>query len=144
MINIGLDPGVNTGVAVYDSHHKAFILIKTLSFWEAISLLMQYKDEHPDLHVVLEDPSANKPVFRKKFATQTNNDRMMDKISQNIGSNKRDAQLLSEFLINAEIPFTLVTPTKGKYNKETFEKLTRYNKITSQHGRDAAMLVWGR
>jgi len=144
MIYIGLDPGVNTGMAIWDPHKKIITYAKTLSFWDVIQKLMILKDEEPELHVVIENPAGNKPVFRTKFAGQTGNDRVMDKITQNIGSNKRDGQLLAEFCANANIPLTLVTPSKKKYTKETFEKLTRYTTLTSQHSRDAAMLVWGK
>lgn len=144
MIHIGLDPGQSTGVAIWDSSKKEFLTIRTCDFWDAISVLMDAKDRHIDLMVTLENPDANKPVFRGKFAAHVDNNRKMDKIAQNIGSNKRDGQLLAEFCANAEIPVVLVTPTKGKYTRETFEKLTKYTKPTSQHGRDAAMLVWGK
>jgi predicted glycosyltransferase involved in capsule biosynthesis len=93
----------------------------------------------------MEDPRKNKPTFVPKKMT-VYEQRIINKKSQNVGSNKRDAQLLEEFLKNKNIQHYLIRPSKKTMSKikvDMFEKITGYTERTSQHGRDAAMLVWG-
>ena len=64
---------------------------------------------------------------------------------QGAGSIKRDAKIWEDFLNRKNIDFQMVNPTsrKTKINKDYFQKLTGYKGNTSEHGRDAAMLVFG-
>lgn len=143
MIYIGIDPGKFTGLAVWYNDSKTLDLY-TLSFWEAIDFLTRMIENckilDTPMKVVLEDPNQNKPVFQKKGA---NNTAMMLKIAQNIGSNKRDAQLMEVFLERNGIEVTLVKPTTSKWSLGYFQKITKYKGRTSEHARDAAKLVYG-
>ncbi len=64
---------------------------------------------------------------------------------QGAGSVKRDCKIWEDFLTDLDIPFEMVAPRKGmtKYSAAAFKKLTGYEGKTSEHARDAAMLVFG-
>lgn len=141
-ILIGIDPGINNGVClVIDS--KIEVLV-TLHFWQVIEVLSSFKkpnDNDMDVHVYLEYPNYNKPTFQKKGAdTQA----AVNKISQNVGGNKAYAHLIYTFCVKEGISVTRVKPTSKKLDAATFAKITKYTGRTSQHARDAAMLIYGR
>lgn len=132
---IGIDTGVNTGIAVYDSLSKALILIKTTDIISAIDIVKQYHNDYPnDVFVRVEDARKRKWYGAKANAKQ-----------QGAGSVKRDAKMWEDFLKNGKIPHEMTHPIKGatKLNKVQFEKITGYKGTTSEHSRDAAMLVFG-
>lgn len=141
--HIGIDCGIHTGIALWDSKHKALHLC-TLSFWQAIDYIREQKSicdrDGIVLKAVLEDVTQNKPVFPKKGVA--NNSALL-RVAQNIGSNKRDSQLMAEFLKLHGIETRLVKPTTAKWKAEEFMKITRYEGSSSQHARDAAKLVYG-
>jgi len=65
---------------------------------------------------------------------------------QGAGSVKRDSKIWEDFLTDLNISFDMPSPKeKGiKVDEAYFLKLTGWKgKRTSQHGRDAAMLIYG-
>jgi hypothetical protein len=156
---IGIDPGVHTGFAmtVRDTENLSWHLaekgtewnLETFSFWGAVKRLAAIQLEHPDQlpKVYIEDPNINKPTFHRKLGGESmrSYQARMHKISQNVGMNKRDAQLLIDWLSMRGWDYYPVPPRKAaKVNAEYFKKLTGYSKRSSQHARDAAMLILGR
>lgn len=154
MIYIGIDPGVTTGFAAWDGKLRKFIVIKSFSFWDCILEVQYYKDNFifgcgrdsieisgkQVKQIVIEDPNFNRPTFVRANSV---NDHTFNKISQNVGSNKRDAQLLIEYCTLKQLPVTPIRPTMRKQTAKEFKTLTKYDGTTNQHGRDAAMLVFG-
>ena len=140
---LGIDPGQFTGLALWHPGTRKLDLFTT-DFWGAIDFLYEQKAfcERDEIHlkVVLEDPNLNKPVFAKKGVA---NNAALSKIAQNVGQNKRDSQLIAEFLRHEGIETKLVKPTTSKWSKEEFEKITGYTERCSAHARDAAKLVFG-
>jgi len=142
---IGIDGGVNTGFAVYDRNSRKLVEIKTYSFWEAIEALESWMDDCgiSGIEVWIEDVEAHSPTFYRGAKGSA----VQNRISQSVGRNKRDCQLLKEWLERKGVVFYSIPPTKQsmtKLNAETFKTYTGWNERTSQHGRDAAMLVFGR
>jgi hypothetical protein len=137
---IGIDPGVNVGYALWNSQEKKFYCLATMGFWDTIKKLSELKQEVKQLYtVVIEDPNLNKPTFFRKGQNKF----MMQKISQNVGSNKRDATLLIEWLQYNGFKIQRVKPTSAKWKDDLFKRLTGHKGRTSQHVRDAAKLVFG-
>lgn len=137
---IGIDPGVNTGVAGWSTEEKKLVLF-TMTFWEAIDYLKQVSDITSTV-VVIEDVTQNKPTFNRNMNVRANT-----RISQNVGQNKRDCQLIIEWCELNNIEVIRVRPTKGSLTKldaDQFKKITGYEGRSSSHSRDAAMLVFGR
>ncbi len=149
---IGLDPGKNTGFAIWQPRRIVadrpypgqFIEVSTLTFWTAIRRLEKLVREFgaAALHVRIEDVRANKPTFSDKVG----NARVRENISQKVGSNKRDCQLLIEFLEDSGIPYTALPPRKratgkGKVTAEFFKGVKGFPTRSTEHSRDAAALV---
>ena len=131
MIYIGIDPGVNTGVAVWDSTVKKFLSIETMAILEAISKVNVYRDAV----IIIED------ARQRKWFGNSGKERL-----QGAGSIKRDCQIWQEFLESNEITHYWVAPknNKTKLDAMQFKQITGYVERTNVHGRDAAMLVYGR
>ena len=62
------------------------------------------------------------------------------------GSVKRDSVIWQDALTDWGIPFEMVPPRAGatKWDADTFARITGYKGRTSNHARDAALLVYGR
>lgn len=146
-IFVGIDPGVKTGFAIWFSKPKIFTEISTLSFWGTIKKIDQCADEFldKDLKFYIEAPHKNPPIFPKHLDQRTIASAM--KIAQNVGENKCMAKLIVKYLQNKKVNYSEIQPTKRsltKMNAEVFKKMTKWEERTSEHGRDAACLVWGR
>jgi hypothetical protein len=140
---IGIDPPA--GIAVWCSEKKKFHQIATTDFWGVVDLVDSLAAAGPTM-VIIEDPGKNKPIFYKPGVS---NAKAASRIAQNVGANKQTARALIEFLKKKNIPYKAVAPLKGflktwKNNREQFEQMTNFKSETSEHGRDAAALVFGR
>ena len=62
------------------------------------------------------------------------------------GSVKRDSVIWQDALTDWGIPFEMVPPRPGatKWDADTFRRVTGYKGRTSNHARDAALLVYKR
>lgn len=62
------------------------------------------------------------------------------------GAAKRDSVIWQEFLTAKGIPCEPHAPRAGmtKWDKSYWYKMTGWEGRTSHHGRDAALMVWGR
>ena len=136
MIYIGIDPGKNTGFA--KSYDGKLFEVKTYSIVQALESVAHSarwaKSNDKRLVVYIEDARQRKWVTggREKL--------------QGVGSVKRDCGIWEEFCLHHEINFVLVAPkdNKTKLNAEQFMRYTGWEHRTSEHGRDAAMLIFGR
>lgn len=135
-IYIGIDAGVHTGFAVYDTKSKRLIKIVTIKIHEAMFLILNYKQEYPRLKVIVEDA---------RLRTWYGNDKGDRAKSQGVGSVKRDCQIWDDFLRDTNIPYEMKHPkrNKTKLDAAPFKKITGWTERTNEHGRDAAMLVFG-
>jgi hypothetical protein len=124
---IGIDPGTNTGVAVWNAGFQTFHILKTLPVHRAFTLVASLA---PAL-VIVEDAR-----LRTRFGN-TGPERL-----QGAGAAKRDAKIWEDFLSDAKIPFILQLPA-GKIDGKTFRTMYKVRGVTSQHARDAALLVVG-
>lgn len=169
-IIIGIDPGVHTGVSVYDVQTKVMDL-RTLDFWKTYHLCKQFRQD--ETVFIIEDPNAISNTFRSSYQRKTRmahanqfrksgtlfpgadpvlNEKQFDRISQNVGSNKRDAQLLIEGFESNE--FNVIKYIPQAHNKLTpkeFEQLCQRDGITivsgssiQQHARDAGAFILRR
>lgn len=138
MICIGIDPGTHTGVAVWDTNERRFLSLETLPIHQALIKVMMWRDRvGHDLQVVFEDARQ-----RTWFGKDKNTNAKL----QGAGSIKRDCSIWEDFLTDYEIPFRAVPPQKGctKWTEEYFKMVTGWKGKTSNHSRDAAVLVFGK
>lgn len=145
MIWIGIDPGVHTGVGVWDSDAKR-LEVYTMRIDQALRLVrLLWEDQQQErcelsLRVVVEDARQRRWIPRE-FSWSEVKGR-----AQGAGSIKRDCQIWEDFLVAHGIRYEMQPPRKGmtKWTSEAFARVTGYAHRTSNHGRDAAMLVFGR
>ncbi|TGK36291.1 hypothetical protein EHO65_18230 [Leptospira andrefontaineae] len=140
---IGIDPGTKTGFAVWNTETRKFEEICTLSIDEAIKKLTDnigkpipgLIDMRQDLLVLVED------ARKRKWFGKNGRGKL-----QGAGSIKRDCTIWEKFLTKNKIPFEMVHPMAGrtKWNAQDFKKYTGWTKRTSEHARDAALIVFGR
>ena len=144
MICIGIDPGTHTGVAVWDSREGKFLSLETLPIHRALEKVKEMSHPfwhmdrlyHDDIQVVFEDARQ-----RTWFGKGDTNAKL-----QGAGSVKRDCSIREDFCKDYGIPYWAKPPVKGatKVSAEYFKMVSHYTGRTSEHSRDAAMLVIGR
>jgi hypothetical protein len=134
---IGIDPGVQTGVASWLRRDKKLLDVST-----------------SQIHKVMRDIDRLVPMYgQDRILVRVEDARLRTWIPkergrealQGVGSVKRDAQIWEEFLSDLGIAFELLAPAAGrtKWSDEYFKKLTGWKGRTSNHARDAAALVFG-
>ena len=138
---IGIDPGEHTGLAVWDG--SAFERIETLPIHRALVLVEHYHNvarmTGNCLCVVFEDARQ-----RKWFPQERNNSEYRGRL-MGAGAAKRDARIWEEYLTDLAVPFEARKPQPGltKWSADYWARVTGYKGRTSNHARDAAMLVLG-
>lgn len=139
MLKIGIDTGVNTGFAVWDDSSKVFLEVETLKIHEALLRVKELSDSN-DVVVYFEDAR-----LRKWIPQDPSYSRMKGRL-QGAGSVKRDCSIWEDFLVDMGIPYFPVAPKNNvtKMNASFFGKVTGWTGRTSEHARDAAMLVFNR
>lgn len=92
------------------------------------------------LIVRVEDPRQ-----RTWFGTERMTREEERKKLQGVGSVKRDASIWEDFLTDLGVEFEMVAPKRNvtKLPQDTFKTYTGWQNRTNEHGRDAAMLVFG-
>lgn len=138
MIYIGIDTGVHTGVAIYNSKTKLLEAVTTMKIHAAMWLVQKIHGERDDVQVRYED--ARQRTWYGVNSPQKDRARL-----QGAGSIKRDCQIWEDFLTSEGIEHIAVAPKHNatKMSAEAFGKITGYQGKTNEHGRDAAMLVYG-
>lgn len=141
MILVGIDTGVHTGVAIWNTREKKFEKIYTTKIAKAMEDVLILHNTTAEIKIFVED--ARKRKWFQSSAKSRDEER---KMLQGVGSVKRDAQIWEEFLTDKCIDFEMVHPkdNRTKLSAQLFAKYTKYEARTSEHSRDAAMLVFGK
>lgn len=138
---IGIDPGTKTGLAIWSNKYQHFTRLSTLKIYEAIKAIESFMQNQPytKLLIIVEDARQVKYFGRSKQSQAQ---------AQGAGSVKRDCNIWEEVLmeLGKHYPFyyQFKRPSKqlSKIDKKRFEQITGVKTSTSQHARDAAMLVY--
>lgn len=141
MIWIGIDPGVNTGVAVWDGAALRYTSLDTVPLHRALDTVRSvYEAQGGNVTVVFEDARQRKWIPREKSIKEFKGRAM------GAGSVRRDATIWEEALTDWGIPFRAEPPRPGltKWKPDYFAHVTGWKGRTSEHARDAALLVFGR
>lgn len=141
---IGLDTGEHTGFAVWDGTSGRFLEVATLPLFRALEEVKRWHYaclmQGVPLFVIFEDARKRKWLPRERNAAEYRG-RLMG-----AGSVKRDAAIWEEALEAWHIPYQAIAPQAGmtKWNPGYWAKVTGWTGRTSEHARDAALLVWRR
>lgn len=134
-IYIGIDPGTHTGIAVWSSKERKLLSVETKGMYEATEDILFLAERYGPNNILVRFEDARK----RNWFGNSGREQL-----QGAGSIKRDCSLWEEFLTSKGIPFVSVAPkaNRTKMKPEVFAKYTGWAKRTSEHARDAAMLVF--
>lgn len=140
MIVVGIDPGTDTGIAVWRVRTPRFDTIASMQAHRAHAMVLTLFRECVDagfndnpLLVMFEDA-------RKRGAAPGQSARR----AQGAGSVKRDCVIWQELCEDHGIPYIAGAPIAGatKWSAEYFASQTGWTGSTNEHARDAATRVW--
>ena len=131
---IGIDPGSQTGMAVFEDGH-----LVSLETYTPVQLVRDFL--FGEL-VVFED-SRNSPIFAGSRAHGSSRAAAM-KMARAIGEIDAWCRLIEDICKREGIKCVGISPKqKGrKLNAAEFRELTGWTGQTNQHERDAAMVAW--
>lgn len=136
---IGIDTGVNTGVAIWNKPKKKFDMVKKMMIHQAMEIVAQ-QAQRDHVCVYVEDARQRKWFNDAGKSWKERKDKL-----QGAGSVKRDCKIWEDFLTDKGIPFKLIAPKNNttKLDADSFKAITGYKERTCEHSRDAAMMVYG-
>jgi hypothetical protein len=137
---IGIDPGKHTGIAVWNTNTQHFELLDTVPIHKAMETVKEWEYPVRSICVYFEDARKRKWLPKDASSSEYRGHLM------GAGSVKRDSVIWQDALTDWGIPFEMVPPRAGatKWDADTFARITGYKGRTSNHARDAALLVYGR
>ena len=132
---IGIDPGVNTGMAVYEDGELH--LLQTIEPHQIAWYLSQYQVE--PLFVVFEDSRLQSHIW-----VPSQSKGIAANIARKVGMVDAWCYLIERVCDEYDIAYMRISPKAkgGKVDAELFKKITRWDKRSNQHERDAAMVAW--
>lgn len=140
----GIDPGANTGFAILDRENGELILVTSFPHETAKQELDKYLQSEElaayGIEVFVEDARQAR-VFFGKLSKQ-------ERDARKIGAGMVQQKCIdwNIWLASRGVNFHMVPPRKGgtKWKADKFKRATGYQLRTNEHGRDAAVLIWGR
>ena len=133
---IGIDPGKNTGMAVYDKKEKRLLSVESVAIHVCFQKVILFVKKYGRSNVFIRIEDAR---LRTWFG-----DSGPEKW-KGAGSIMRDCTIWEDFLKDLGASFELVAPRRNKTKTDAsfFKKATGWIGRTNEHARDAAMLVYG-
>jgi hypothetical protein len=141
-IHIGIDPGASTGYAAWDASSRVLAAVHTLKIHEAMDYVLQVHRAGM-LHSVTFEDARLRTWFGKMDKEQV---KYGAAVREGAGSVKRDCTIWADFLGAHGIAYKGVKPAAGatKWKADHFARVTGWTGRTSEHARDAAILVFGK
>jgi len=149
---VGIDPGVKTGIAIWDRESGSLVMVETMDFWGVMLPLVCDIDNLSPGNVIrntntefVVEIAHYAPTFRERRG-KASNVGTMDRMARNVGGVTREAQLIVSglracgYIVTEQKP--LGKAKKAADDRAQFERLTGWTKQTSQHARDAARLCF--
>lgn len=132
---IGIDTGVNTGIAVWQDGRLQSV--ESMTITKAMRYILTCHS-HKYTKLYIEDARKWIGFNGKTKATQAR--------LQGAGSVKRDAKIWEDWCKEHDYEVVFVKPMgKGlKKSAEEFKRITGWTGRTNEHSRDAAMIVYQR
>lgn len=136
---IGIDPGTHTGIAVWNKTDRRLEVVDTMTITRALELVTANvelcKAFGGEVVVFIED------ARKRTWFGSSNREKL-----QGAGSVKRDCSIWETFCEELGVECRKIAPKHNttKLTASQFKVLTNWAGRTSEHSRDAAMLVFGR
>jgi hypothetical protein len=137
MIIIGIDPGVVNGYSLYDTKEGKLCVVTSGKTWQIITWLKIQQELSSEIIVYIEDPTTWRPFKGSKDQSHR---------LKAAGSVTARFRAILEYLEDNSINFVRV-PIQGnakKMSSDMFVKVTGWDGRTNEHGRDAALLIYGK
>ncbi len=136
---IGIDPGHETGLSMWDRDLQKLHVESTQLHRAMESIREAFDADLGRILVRLEDARLRKWIPRMPDKSREAGRR------EGAGYVKGHCTAWEDFLEDLGVDYELVAPknNRTKMRAEAFRHLTKYPGKTSEHGRDAAMLVYG-
>jgi hypothetical protein len=133
---IGIDPGTKTGLAMWDAQERKFVTIETTAIHIAFDIISNL-----DAGIISQTLFRVEDARKRQWFGKAGPEQL-----QGAGSIKRDCSIWENYLKHLKANYEMVAPknNKTKLSSELFERMTKYKGRTSEHGRDAAMLVFAK
>lgn len=143
VLDIGLDPGVVTGFAIWDSAARQLLQVTSLPIHEAMDRVRDMVQAGSVRKVRFEDARKRDTWFGKMDKKQ---EKYGAAVREGVGSVKRDCAIWEGYLTSLGVPFEAIKPSKGstKWDAAYLKRVTGWSQQTNEHARDAAVLVYGR
>lgn len=137
MVYIGIDTGVHTGFAVWHSDTKYLAEVSTMTITQAMERVKMIADIRgkDNIRLFIED------ARQRKWFGSAGREKL-----QGAGSVKRDSQIWEDWCREQGMQYRMIAP-KGnctKLSAAQFKTITKWQGRTSEHSRDAAMMIYGR
>jgi hypothetical protein len=137
---IGVDCGVQTGLAIWDSADKKFYLLESVKIHTALQHVSEWHKAfaRSGVMVRIEDARQRKMIPWEKDEKAERGRR------EGAGSVKRDAKIWDDFLADLGIDYEMIAPKDNvtKVTQDFFRMATGHQAVTNEHERDAGMLVY--
>lgn len=132
---IGLDPGLNAGIAIYENGKLTELL--TIEPINLADIFSHYSGE--PLFIVFEDSRLQSHVW-----VPSQSKGVAANIARKIGMVDAWCYMIERLCENYDIAYMRISPkAKGeKLNAEDFKRITGWTEKSNQHERDAAMVAW--
>jgi len=130
---LGIDPGQQTGLAIYQNGE--LVNLVTVTPYEITDHI---KNHNPD-RVIFEDSRLTSPIFARGVSRLA-----LLKIARNVGMVDMMCSMIVDACERLGIPAHGISPKdKGvKLDAEAFNKHTHWKDKSNQHTRDAAMVAY--
>lgn len=132
---IGLDPGLNAGIAIYEDGKLTELL--TIEPINLADIFSHYSGE--PLFIVFEDSRLQSHVW-----VPSQSKGVAANIARKIGMVDAWCYMIERLCENYDIAYMRISPkAKGeKLNAEDFKRITGWTEKSNQHERDAAIVAW--
>lgn len=144
-LRLGIDPGTEkSGIALMEGGEYT-----RLTAWSLMKLQYFIRRKNEGLIVSIEDVMQIKPTWERSIyaLSPSQREKQMLKIAQNVGMVKGTYVQIIKMLEYYDCTFEIVKPLQGtlkktKHDSALFKKLTGWEGSSSEHSRDAAMLLF--
>jgi hypothetical protein len=137
MYYIGIVPGEETGIAVWNNRKRKIESAELVEFWDCISKLQHLK-KTDEIKVILKSDAKNNCI-----TTETDSKKIKQKAREKAAS-RRDLIHFINYCTEMNIDFKSAEITGYTWNAERLRLLTGINKRMRKQVKEAVQLIWGK